>query len=390
EKIEVVIKIDENEKIKISSVIIEGNTSTKKDVVLREIRLEKNNVITRESILEIKRRLDNLGYFESVEQPKIYKYKNSTVLVIKVKEGNTNTFDGILGYIPPSDNQDKGYFTGMINLSLRNLFGTGRRLDARWQKEVKTTQELELKYLEPWVLGYPLNANIGFLQRIQDSIFVKRNVSLKSEILLSKNFTGSILANFERVIPSLESGPSSGGIFFTVFDSRLISTGIEITFDNRDYVYNPASGYFYRASYSVGQKKIYNASSFQGFNIPQDFTVQRVMIDLELYHSFFKRQSSLIGLHGGEIKSSKYENADYFRFGGIRSVRGYRDEQFLASRIAWSNLELRYSLTRKSFAAVFYDFGYYRKPQDEISKTPEQKGFIFGYGLGVRVETVLG
>jgi outer membrane protein insertion porin family len=386
QKLRLVISIKENEKIKINDVVIEGNTTTKNNVILREIRLGNDNIVTRENILDIRRALENTGYFESVEQPKIYKYKNSTVLYLKVKEGNTNTFDGIIGYVPPAQNEEKGYFTGLVNLSLKNLFGTGRRIDAKWQKDAQTTQELELRYLEPWVFGYPLNANIGFLQRIQDSTYIKRIVNFKADALITKSFTASLLANFERVIPTSNQEQA----ILTVFDSRLISTGAEIKFDSRDYVYNPASGILYRTSYVVGQKKIYNASSYPNLDIPGDFTVQKGMIDLDFYYSFFKRQSSLISVHGVEIRSPKLENADFFRLGGSRSVRGYREEQFLASRAAWVNFEVRYSLTRKTFASLFYDAGYYKKPQDEITLTPEQKAFIFGYGVGIRIETPLG
>ncbi len=386
QKLRLVISIKENEKIKINDVVIEGNTTTKNNVILREIRLSSGNIVTRENILDIRRALENTGYFESVEQPKIYKYKTSTVLYLKVKEGNTNTFDGIIGYVPAAQNEEKGYFTGLVNLSLKNLFGTGRRIDAKWQKDAQTTQELELKYLEPWLLGYPLNANIGFLQRIQDSTYIKRIVNFKADALITKSFTASLLANFERVIPTSNQEQT----LFTVFDSRLISTGAEIKFDSRDYVYNPASGILYRTSYVVGQKKIYNASSFPALDVPGDFTVQKGMIDLDFYYSFFKRQSSLISVHGVEIRSPKLENSDFFRLGGSRSVRGYREEQFLASRAAWVNFEVRYSLTRKTFASLFYDAGYYKKPQDEITLTPEQKAFIFGYGAGIRIETPLG
>lgn len=388
EKLRIFISIQENEQVRIDNIIIEGNTSTNSNVILRELRIEKNSYITRDKISNIRRTLENLGYFESVEEPKIYKYKNSTVLVIKVKEGNTNTFDGIVGYIPPSQQEDNGYFTGLVNLSLRNLFGTGRRLDARWQKEVKNTQELEMKYLEPWVLNFPVNINFSFLQRIQDSTYIKRDFQLKADALLSKYFTASFTGGVERVIPSIDFSLISP--YYTIFDSRVLSSGFEIRLDTRDYVYNPTRGFLYKTSYTIGQKIIYNASSYPGQDIPADFTVQRGMIDLDIYYSFFKRQSILLSLHAGEVLSPKFENADYFRFGGNRTVRGYREEQFLASRIAWSNIELRYSLSRKSFASLFYDFGYYRRPKDEIAKTDEIKDFIFGYGLGLRVETALG
>lgn len=388
EKMRIVINIAENEKINIDRVVIEGNTVTDEKVILRELRINKNTPITRENISEIKRRLENLGYFSKVEEPKIYKYKDQTVLLLKVEEGNTNTFDGIVGYVPSSDSTSSGYFTGLINLSLKNLFGTGRKIYARWQKEVKTTQELELQYMEPWILNYPVNLTLGFIQRIQDSTYIKRNLDVKADALISRNFTASVSIRYERVIPSIDVTKIFTGI--TLFDSRLLSTGVEIRFDNRDYVYNPTRGFLYRTSYSVGQKKIYNSSAYPGKNVPSDFTLQRGMIDLDIYYSLFKRQSFLLSLHGGEVRAPNLEDGDYFRFGGASSVRGYRDEQFLASRVAWSNFEARYSLSRKTFVSIFYDMGYYKKPFDEITRTNEVKEFIYGYGVGIRIETGLG
>lgn len=388
EKMRVTINIYENEKINIDRVVVQGNTDTDAKVIIRELRLDKNKPITRENIFDIKKKMENLGYFSKVEDPKIYKYKNETVLLIKVEEGNTNTFDGIIGYVPSTDSTGSGYFTGLINLSLRNLFGTGRRLDARWEKEVRTTQELELSYMEPWVFNYPVNLNLGFIQRIQDSTYVKRNLSVKADALIGRYFTASFSLHYERVIPTIDVSKIYTGI--TIFDSRVLSTGFEIKFDNRDYVYNPTRGFLYKTNYIIGQKKIYNSASYPGQDIQSDFTVQRGQIDLEIYYSLFKRQSFLLSLHGGEVQSPRFENADYFRFGGSKTVRGYRDEQFLASRVAWSNFEVRYSLSRKSFASLFYDMGFYKRPFDNIAKTAEIKEFIWGYGLGIRIETGLG
>ncbi|HMQ80280.1 MAG TPA: POTRA domain-containing protein [Ignavibacteria bacterium] len=378
------IRIDENDRVRIDNIKVEGNTETKENVVLREISLGEDNSITKENLVEIRRRLENLGYFETVEQPRILKYKNSTVLLIRVKEGNTNTFDGILGYVPPSQSEDRGYFTGLVNLSIRNLFGTGRKVEARFKKEIKSTQELELEYLEPWILGYPVNMNFAFLQRIEDSSYTKRNLSLKADAMISKKITLSAIFNYERVIPNTKNS------VFTLFDSRILGAGAEIRYDSRDYVYNPFSGILYRTSYSVGQKKIYNTASFPNMDIPADFTVQKGSMDIDLYYSFFKRQSSLLGLHGIEIRSPRFEAADLFRLGGNSTIRGYREGQFLASRAAWGNFEIRYSLTRRSFAAVFYDAGYYLKPEDDLYNILSQEGFIYGYGLGVRIETSLG
>jgi len=92
----------------------------------------------------------------------------------------------------------------------------------------------------------------------------------------------------------------------------------------------------------------------------------------------------------GESRSAKLEDADFFRVGGNKNIRGYREEQFLASRLAYSNVELRYSLSRKSFAYTFFDFGYFSRPEDTKNLLPKQEEFLYGFGLGIRLETALG
>jgi outer membrane protein insertion porin family len=384
------IIISEKQRVKIDKLSIEGNTITNEKVVIRESNLNKNGFVTRDDLIEFKARLDNTGYFENVDVPKIYKYKNSTVLKIKLKEGNSNTFDGIVGYIPPTANEDNGYFTGDVKILLKNLFGTGRRIDARWQKLQKLTQELELKYEEPWLFNLPLNLSFGFLQRVQDSTYVKRNIGSKADIKITKLVTGGLLLYYERVIPSESYITNPSGAYYTVYDSRLISAGIELKIDTRDYVYNPTKGILYKASYSAGQKKIYNTQNLAIKDVQPYMWIQKIYGDLEFYYSLFSRQCFLIGAHATGISASGLENSDYFRLGGIKTVRGYSEEQFLANRAIWSNIEFRYSITRKTFASAFFDIGYYKRKADEITKLPEENGNIYGYGLGIRIETPLG
>lgn len=381
-KIRIGITIKEESKIKIANVRIKGNEDTDDDVILRELRIKDDKTVTRESMSDMKFRLEKLNIFSSVEEPQIYtiQSRNESGLLITVKEGNTNTFDGILGYVPPVTEGEKGYFTGLVNLSFRNLFGTARRLDARWQQETKSTQELELKYSEPYFFGLPLNVSGGFLQRIQDTSYTHRKFDFKGDILVSDRFTLGFTAGIDRVIP-----PDSAAVF-TIADSRILYGGTEIRYDSRDNVYIPVSGIVYRVNYAYGDKKIYSAQS----EANQSFSLQRYSMDVDFYSSFFIRQSLLIRFFIGQVTSGKLEDADFYKVGGIKNVRGYREEQFRASKLTYGNIELRYAFSRKSFGHVFFDPGYYYRPPDEINNIPKQEGFIYGYGLGIRLETAIG
>jgi len=44
-----------------------------------------------------------------------------------------------------------------------------------------------------------------------------------------------------------------------------------------------------------------------------------------------------LGLHGRELRGSFFEDADLFRLGGTFIVKVTLKNQFLGSRVAWSN-----------------------------------------------------
>jgi len=234
-KLSLAIEISEESRIKVDRIKIKGNDVTNDNVILRELKIGEDKFITRESLQNMKNRLERLNIFERVDDPKIYTIKNTntTGLLIEVKEGNTNTFDGILGYVPPANENEDGYFTGLINLSFRNLFGTARRIDARWEQQVRETQELEFNYSEPYFFNLPLNIDLGFLQRIQDTTYTRRMVDIKGDFLFTDNFTISLSAGYDRVIPADDTNR-----VFTIADSRVIYSGLGLKYGSRDNIYS--------------------------------------------------------------------------------------------------------------------------------------------------------
>ena len=118
--------------------------------------------------------------------------------------------------------------------------------------------------------------------------------------------------------------------------------------------------------------------------------LQRFTLDIGGYYQLFSRQVIALGLHGRELRGSFFENSDLFRLGGTNTLRGYREEQFLGSRIGWSNLEYRLLLTRRTFAFLFFDTGYYYRKPEPDRNILKQEGFKTGYGIGLNIETGVG
>jgi outer membrane protein insertion porin family len=305
-------------------------------------------------------------------------------LLIRVKEGNTSTFDGVIGYLPATAAGEGGYFTGLASISMRNLFGTGRKLSVQWQREDKQSQELGLRYLEPWVFNIPANLTGGFFQRQQDTSYIRRVIDVKGELMLSDELSIALTLGSENVIPSLDTTVNR------VFKSSTITLGLELQLDTRDDIYSPTRGAHYLTDYQYGKKSTSNVPDALVSHVPARANTQKITLDMDFFQSTFSHQVAAVGFHGRELQSGQLEESEMFRFGGAKTLRGYRENQFLGSRVAWSNFEYRFLLARRSFFYGFIDAGYYSRPADELRAIPKSEAFKYGYGIGIQFESGLG
>jgi outer membrane protein assembly factor BamA len=380
------MKLEEGRKSRIDKIEVTGNNSTKDYVIIRELRIDPGEDYSEQKIENLPRRLNKLRYFDPVPVPQFYiDSKNNGVLQINVKERNTNNFDGILGYVPPAKDNESGYVTGLVNVTLRNIFGTGRAAAVKWQKLTRVSQELDLKYLEPWLFGYPFNINAELFQRIQDTTYVQRRISGSLEFLATEDISASAFISTEDVIPTERQVP-----VFTVYNSSTLTTGLSLKIDLRDDPLAPTSGFLFETGYSLSNKKINGPPEYITPGLQTDINLQRITADFSAFYELFLRNVVAISVNGRELRGPYFEQSDLWQFGGTNTVRGYREEQFLASRIAWSNLEYRLMLTQRSYAFIFFDAGYYLRDADVERAIPKNEDFIFGYGLGITVETAIG
>ncbi|MCX6170045.1 MAG: BamA/TamA family outer membrane protein [Ignavibacteriales bacterium] len=381
-----ILYIDEGVKSKIDKIEIQGNDRTKDFVITRALHLKTGQEYSQKKIDEIPDRLNRLRFFEPVEQPEFYfNSKQEGVLKISIKEKQTNYFDGILGYVPAVNDKERGYLTGFINVNMRNLFGTGRAASFRWQQENRSSQELELHYLEPWLFDLPFNIEGSLLQRKQDSTYVQRNLEGSLEYLATDEISASIIIGTQSTIPSELNSQNS-----TVFNSTSFTTGVNFRIDTRDDFYAPTKGIYLNNSYKFISKRINGPTGFITPDTKLNISLQRLEFDFTIFSQLFQKQVAAIGVHGRELRGDNTDLSDLYFLGGANTLRGYREKQFQGNRIFWSNLEYRFLLSKRSFTFLFLDSGYFLRNEDKQKNIPEISSFKIGYGFGLNIETGLG
>lgn len=380
------LMFDKSYKSLIDKILIEGNTKTKDYVIKRNIRITEGEEFSAEKINNVSNILNRMKFFEPVESPEYYfDEENKGILKIKLKEKTTNNFDGIIGYVPAVKNKSKGFFTGFVNVGLRNIFGTERAAMFKWQKDGRLSQELEINYTEPWLFNYPININLFLWQRKEDSTYVKRKYDVKIEYLLNDETSSSLLIGYESTIPS-----ESVSKEFTVFNSSSFILGGNLKYDTRDDAYSPTKGFLFTTTYSLYQKKIFGPEKYFSLIDDKENELQKIEFNLSYFQKIFSSQILAVSFHGRELKGNSIEISDLYKFGGAFSLRGYIENQFWGNRIFWSNLEYRYLIDKRSFVFAFFDEGYFLLSKSKTNRNNNVSGFRSGYGFGLNLETGIG
>ena len=383
---DIFLLIDIKKKSRINKIEIHGNKKTKDYVLIRELRIASGQEYSQQNINILSERLNKLGFFKPVKKPEYYiNSKGEGVLSFDVQEIQTNNFDGIIGYIPGGRNNESGFVTGLVNINLRNLLGTGRAISIKWQRLNRSSQLLDLNYLEPWLFGLPLNLSTRIFQRKQDSSYVQRTFDISLQYLATDVLSAGVTLSLESVIPT-----DNGNSRFTVFNSTIVNTGLNLKLDTRNDLYSPTKGILFVNSYSFRRKSINGPSQFIAPTTARNINLQKIELSFDAYFSFVNRQVLAVKLHGGELRGPFFETSDLFRMGGFNSLRGYKEDQFLGSRIIWANLEYRFLLTERTYFFLFFDNGYFLRKEDAIRNIPKIEGYKTGYGLGINLETGLG
>lgn len=374
----------------ISELRVSGNTATRRSVIERAAGVTAEVPFSDRLLERLRRRLQRTELFSAVSEPELYLLappdsgRARAGAAVTVTEGNVNSFDGILGYVPEAPSGGGGYLTGDIAVAFRNLFGTGRRASVRWKRESAVTQEWELAYTEPWIAVLPFDVGVSLAQRKQDSSYVRSRWALSMGYPVTDEFTLHARISSESVYPPGDTAR------FTVYESGTTFFAAGLSFDSRNDRLNPSDGGAYGTAIETGEKRIDGPAAFLTPGMERRSSVRRLTLDAESFFLLWPRHVLRAALHGRQLISSRLERSDLFPFGGTSSVRGYRENQFFGADVLWGTLEYRFLTGRASSLVAFADGGYFRRPADAAEGTPGQERSLAGYGVGARIETGLG
>jgi hypothetical protein len=257
---------------------------------------------------------------------------------------------------------------GAVDISLGNIGGTARSAELGWERPRRQNSRLEAAYHEPWLMGFDIGANLTASHRVEDSSYVQSSGGLMLKISLGSGLIAGVGGAVERVVPGTSQ--------FYRRSLKYSSQWMVQSSPAAEKAQGMSLDWSFKAD--IGQKNYYQPDS--------KLSVGRLSGDM-IYAVGLSVNHQLSGAGHGRMVTSNEKPVpryDQFSLGGVASLRGYYDDQFMANRLWWINLEYRYRPVRNFIAVLFTDLaGIYDR--DRNIKALKQ-----GYGAGMKIESKIG
>ncbi|MGM0589553.1 MAG: BamA/TamA family outer membrane protein [Bacteroidota bacterium] len=356
--------------------------------------LRDSMLVTPQLLGNARQRLEQSELFASVERPELMKQDSTYLVRYDMTERNPNRFDVLVGYVPNTGSQAGGTIVGNADIRLRHLIWEGSDTRVHFERLRADVTKLDLKVTRHWIAGHPFSAGtaLDFLQ--QDSTYQTRSFLLRGGYEL---LPGAMLwlTGRREIIAANETTPHTSSLVReergTALDASSWMGGMDLRYERVDLRMNPSKGFRFRLQVESGVKNITDARA-EADSIDQRQTPSILQLDASVFQSLWPRHVLVPSVHGYAVVLDQITENDLIRFGGARSLRGYREDQFRASQLIWGDLEYRYQLETSSYAFIFGSAGYYKRPRliTESSRQAVRDEWLSSYGLGFSYNTRLG
>jgi outer membrane protein insertion porin family len=161
--VDVTMRVQEGAQYFVNRITFKGNRTTLDNVIRREMNLVEGGVFNTEAMKFSIRRLNQLGYFQNLEEDaiKVDKVPNEATkvdLTLEVEEQNRNQLTFGAGV-----SQFEGFF-GQLSFQTSNFLGRGESLSLGIQAGSRS-RNYNLAFTEPYVFDRPITAGFGIYNR---------------------------------------------------------------------------------------------------------------------------------------------------------------------------------------------------------------------------------
>ncbi len=194
--VDVTMRLQEGEQYFVNRITFKGNTTTRDNVIRREIRLLENGVFNTQALTYSVKRINQLGYFKQLEGDEVIKVektpgaKNKVDVTLTFEEQNRNQLTFGAGV-----SQFEGFF-GQLAFQTSNFMGRGESATFSVLAG-RRVQNYQLAFSEPFLFDRPITAGLDLFKREIQYYFSYTQESIGGNLV-----TGFPVGDFSRMFVS--------------------------------------------------------------------------------------------------------------------------------------------------------------------------------------------
>ena len=332
-----------------------------------------NKTFNQEITKQLYEDINNFEFVSQTKYPEILFTNDSTKIYTYVEKRKANTFDGFIGF--SNDENKKVTLNGYLDVLLINTLHAGEQFSLYWKSDgnqQKTfSTKLEIPYIFKSSLGIKAQLNIFK----QDSTF--QNTKTAIDLGYYINYNSKVYLGYQATESSDIQNTNNSTI--SDFNNSYFTS----TYEYKKTDYN---------NYLMPKKAFLNlATGYGKRNTNNDLETagssKQFYTNLNAGYNFELNNKNYININSQNfyLHSKNYISNELFRFGGIRSIRGFLENSLQANFTASILTEYRYIVSSNLYINSILDYGIY---QDLTSVTdPNKIKKLIGIGIGTSIQT---
>lgn len=352
-----------DEKRYINQLVFTPYNNFPKAIKQRLIRKYEQKPFTETVTDAIQKEMTQFPFIKTVKQPEVLFTESNTALYLYVERQNISQFDGLIGFT--NDDDGKVQFNGYADLQLMNILNKGEQLKLYWKNDGNQQTQFNLSGEIPYIFNTPVGLKASLELFKQDSTMM--NTKFNAAVLYYFTFNHRLGIGYQST-----SSVAGTDNFYQAADYS--NQFITLNYLLNKYQDHPLfrQKYFITALFGIGSKteEMNNRKGSQQFaNLTAAYLWQ-------LSNRWYLNQQAEISWLNSAVPLLYNE---YYRFGGINSLRGFKENSLLAKTQSGLYNEVRYLLAPNMYLHTISDVAYYKG--DNVSD------LLYSFGLGFGIQT---
>lgn len=329
----------------------------------RLIKKHEKQSFTEVTISLIQKEIEQFPFIKTVRPAEVLFTESNTALYLYVDRQNISQFDGLIGFT--NDDAGKVQFNGYADLQLMNILNKGEQLKLYWKNDGNQQTQFNLSGEIPYLFNTPLGLKASLELFKQDSTMM--NTKFNGALLYYLTFNHRIGIGYQST-----ASVAGADNFYQAADynSRFVTVNYLLN-KYQDHPLFPQK-YTVTATLGIGTK----TEEDNNGDTSQQFT--------QLIATYLWQISNRWYFHQ-QIEGSLLNSAapllynEYYRFGGIHSLRGFQENSLLAKSQLGLYNEIRYLLAPNMYLHSISDLAYY--------EGNNVNDLLYSFGLGFGIQT---